>query len=56
MVYHVRTTNGGLTPFFSKIHPDPHVRRRFAWEARDLSTIYPAVVAAARPYCRDSSY
>jgi hypothetical protein len=35
-----------------KNHPDPRVRRRFAWEARDLSTVYPAVVAAARLYYR----
>jgi hypothetical protein len=33
-------------------HPDPRVRRRFAWEARDLATVYPAVVAAARLYYR----
>jgi hypothetical protein len=36
-----------------KNHPDPRVRRRFAREARDLSTVYPAVVAAARLYYRD---
>jgi hypothetical protein len=35
-----------------KDHPDARVRRRFAWEARDLSTVYPAVVAAARLYYR----
>ena len=35
-----------------KNHPDPRVRRRFAWEARDLSTVYSAVVAAARLYYR----
>jgi hypothetical protein len=35
-----------------KNHPDPRVRRRFAWEARDLSTVYPAIVAAARFYYR----
>ncbi len=35
-----------------KNHPDPRVRRRFAWEARDLSSVYPAVVAAARLYYR----
>jgi len=33
-----------------KNHPDRRVRRRFAWEARDLSTVYPAIVAAARLY------
>ena len=35
----------------------PHVRdhspdTRFAWEARDLATVYPAIVAAARLYYR----
>jgi radical SAM superfamily enzyme YgiQ (UPF0313 family) len=35
-----------------KNHPDPRVRRRFAWETRDLATAYPAVVAAARLYYR----
>jgi radical SAM superfamily enzyme YgiQ (UPF0313 family) len=35
-----------------KNHPDPRVRRRFTWEARDLSTVYPAVVAAARLHYR----
>ncbi len=35
-----------------KNHPDPRVRRRFAWEARDLPTVYSAVVAAARLYYR----
>jgi hypothetical protein len=38
-----------------KDHPDPRVRRRFAWEARDLSTVYSAVVAAARLYYRGNS-
>ena len=35
-----------------KNHPDPRVRRRFAWEARDLPSVYSAVVAAARLYYR----
>ncbi len=35
-----------------KNHPDPRVRRRFAWETRELSTVYAAVVAAARLYYR----
>ena len=35
-----------------KNHPDPRVRRRFAWEARDLASIYSAVVAAARLHYR----
>jgi hypothetical protein len=38
-----------------KNHADPRVRRRFAWEARDLSTVYSAVVAAARLYYRDNA-
>jgi len=37
-----------------KDHPSPRVRRRFARVARDLSTVYPAVVAAARLYYRDN--
>ena len=32
----------------NKNHPNPRVRRRFAQEARELSTVYSAVVAAAR--------
>jgi hypothetical protein len=35
-----------------KDHPDSRIRRRFAWEARDLPTVYAAVVAAARHYYR----
>jgi hypothetical protein len=35
-----------------KNHPDARVRRRFAWEARDLPAVYSAVVAAARLYYR----
>ncbi len=35
-----------------KNDPDPRVRRRFAWEARDLATDYSAIVAAARLYYR----
>ena len=38
-----------------KHHADPRVRRRFAWEARDLSTVYSAVVAAARLYYRGNA-
>lgn len=37
-----------------KSHPDPRVRRRFAWEARTLATDYSAVVAAARLHYRDN--
>ncbi|MGA2033183.1 MAG: cobalamin-dependent protein [Thermoguttaceae bacterium] len=35
-----------------KNHADPRVRRRFAWEARDLAGVYSAVVAAARLHYR----
>ena len=38
-----------------KNHADPRVRRRFAWEARDLSTNYSAVIAAARLYYRGNA-
>ena len=31
-----------------KNHPDPRIRRRFAWEGRGLATVYPAMVAAAQ--------
>ncbi len=46
----VRTTlNGWLR---HKNHPDPRIRRRFQWEARDLATTYSASVAAAKLYYR----
>jgi len=35
-----------------KNHPDPRIRRRFAWEARELPTTYAALVAGARLYYR----
>jgi radical SAM superfamily enzyme YgiQ (UPF0313 family) len=35
-----------------KDHADSRVRRRFAWEARDLPSLYSAVVAAARLHYR----
>jgi hypothetical protein len=35
-----------------KNHPNPRIRRRFAWEARELSTTFAALVAAARRYYR----
>jgi radical SAM superfamily enzyme YgiQ (UPF0313 family) len=46
----VRTMLAGWKRY--KDHPDARVRRRFAWEARDLPTVYSAVVAAARLYYR----
>jgi radical SAM superfamily enzyme YgiQ (UPF0313 family) len=38
-----------------KNHADPRVRRRFAWEAKDLPTVYAAVVAGARLYYRGNA-
>jgi radical SAM superfamily enzyme YgiQ (UPF0313 family) len=35
-----------------KHHPDPRIRRRFAWEIRELPTTFSALVAAARRYYR----
>ncbi len=46
----VRTTLAGYRRY--KNHPDPRIRGRFAWEARDLGTIFSAVVGAARRYYR----
>jgi len=37
-----------------KNHPDPRVRRRFAWEARELPTTYAAVLGASKRYFRDN--
>ncbi len=47
----VRTTLAGWRRH--KNHPDPRVRRRFAWEARELGTTFSALVGAARLYYRD---
>ncbi|MBN2023260.1 MAG: cobalamin-dependent protein [Pirellulales bacterium] len=46
----VRTTLAGWKRH--KNHPDPRVRRRVAWEARELATTYSALVGAARRYYR----
>jgi len=35
-----------------KDHPNPRIRRRFAWEAEGLATTYSAVAGAARRYYR----
>jgi pyruvate-formate lyase-activating enzyme len=35
-----------------KNHPDPRIRRRFAWEVRELPTTFSALIAAARRYYR----
>ena len=37
-----------------KNHPDPRIRRRQAWEVRELATTFSAVVAAARLHYRDN--
>ncbi len=46
----VRTTLAGWRRH--RNHPDPRVRDRFAWEARELATTFSAVVAAAKLYYR----
>ncbi|HUT13932.1 MAG TPA: cobalamin-dependent protein [Thermoguttaceae bacterium] len=45
-----RTTLAGWKHY--KDHPDPRVRRRFVWEARELATTYSALVAGAKLYYR----
>ena len=35
-----------------KHHPDPRIRRRFAWEVETMPTTYSAVTAAAKQYYR----
>jgi hypothetical protein len=37
-----------------KKHPNPRIRRRFAWEAKNLATRYSAATAAAKLYYRDN--
>ena len=49
----VRTTLAGWKRY--KDHPNPRLRERYAWEARELSTTYAAVVHAARLYLRQDS-
>ncbi len=46
----IRTTLAGWKRH--KNHPSPRVRRRFAWEARELRTTFSAVTAATRLYYR----
>ncbi len=48
-----RTTLAGWKRY--QRHPDLRVRRRFAWEARELSTTFAAAVWAARSFYRDNS-
>ena len=47
-----RTTLAGYRRH--KNHPDPRVRRRFVFEARELATTYSAMVGAAERYYRDN--
>ena len=47
----VRTTLAGWRKH--KNHPDPRVRRRYAWEVRELATTFSMVVGAAKLYYRD---
>jgi biotin synthase-like enzyme len=46
----VRTTLAGWKQH--KNHPDARVRRRYQWEARELSTTFSALVGAAKRYYR----
>jgi len=46
----VRTTLAGWKRY--KNHPDLRIRRRYAWESRELSTTYSAVIAAMKRYYR----
>ncbi len=38
-----------------KNHPDKRIQRRYAWEARELSTTYAGALWAARHWCRDKN-
>jgi hypothetical protein len=46
----VRTTLAGWKRY--KNHPDARVRRRFAWEARELATTFSAATAGAKMFYR----
>ncbi len=46
----VRTTLAGWKRY--KDHPDPRIRRRYAWEAHELPTTYSAVIWAMKRYYR----
>ena len=46
----VRTTLAGWKRY--KNHPDARIRRRYAWESRDQSTMYSALIGAAKRYYR----
>jgi len=46
-----RTTLAGWRRY--KDHPDPRIRRHYAWEARELATSFSALVGGARLYYRN---
>jgi radical SAM superfamily enzyme YgiQ (UPF0313 family) len=46
----VRTTLAGWRRY--KNHPDPRIRRHYAWEARDLAATFSALASGARLYYR----
>ena len=48
----VRTTLAGWQRY--KNHPDQRIRRRFAWEARELGTSFSSVASAAKLYYRNN--
>jgi radical SAM superfamily enzyme YgiQ (UPF0313 family) len=48
----VRTTLAGWRRY--KNHPDPRVRRRYAWEVRELATTFSMVVGATKLYYRNN--
>jgi len=48
----VRTTLAGWKRY--KNHPDLRIRRRYAWEARELGTSFSALLGAARRFYRDN--
>ncbi|MFZ1934717.1 MAG: cobalamin-dependent protein [Thermoguttaceae bacterium] len=47
----VRTTLAGWRRH--KNHPDPRIRRRYAWEVRELATTFSMLVGVAKLYYRD---
>jgi radical SAM superfamily enzyme YgiQ (UPF0313 family) len=48
-----RTTLNGWLKF--KNHPDKRVARRYAWESRQLSLVYPAIIAASKKYYKNNT-
>jgi len=49
----VRTTLAGWKRY--KNHPDSRIRRRYAWEARELGTAFSAAIKGIRLYYRNNS-